>query len=103
MLTAKMKKNQFVAMARPLLRQKRVARRDASTFSTSSQRRCHESTMTRNTLVQMKRCDKISGGETVLSSFQYPGISPQVAKAAMPAMSASVSRDFALDLRKIDI
>ena len=70
MRTAKMKKNQLVATASPLVRQYRVARRERRTVFTSGQRFCHDRTMTRNRLVQTKRWARISGGETVLRNFQ---------------------------------
>ena len=103
MLTAKIKKNQFVAMATPAAKQKSVARRELIVALTSGQRACHESNPIRNKLVQTNRCARISGGGTPWSNFQYPGIKPQVVKQAMPAMSAEVSCDLAEPLRKIDI
>lgn len=88
-----MKKNQLAAIAIPLNTQKMLARRDRMVDLTSGQRRCQVSTATRKTQVQTKRWARISPGETAWSSFQYPGINPQVMNAATPASAAEASRD----------
>src|SRR3954469_12740175 len=68
-----------------------MVRRELIAVRTSDQRPCQVSRQRRKSVVQTKRCARISEAGTAARNFQKIGMMPQKPKAAMPASNALCS------------
>ena len=74
--TAQIKKNQLIAIARPLAAQKSAVRRERRMARTSGQRRCQLRSKTMKRHVQTKRCARISIAGTKAQQLPIDGHEP---------------------------